>query len=224
MGILKYFVLPCYKIDMAVTLEHIAKNDGISTSYGDANSSVKRKRQQKQEDTDDEGPPDKRKQFKTAKDQVVENKKIRNRSGDKEERQSELHHAEEENTTRTRSGNKIDLTKYWLKGLSLFLSEKQNIESGGWISDAVINTAQKLLQNQFPQYNGLQSTLLAQKAHIEVILGKAIQILHINRNHWVCVAVNDNKDVISLYDSLYATIPLALVDCVITLISTSPYF
>uniref|UniRef100_A0A1X7U8Y5 Uncharacterized protein n=1 Tax=Amphimedon queenslandica TaxID=400682 RepID=A0A1X7U8Y5_AMPQE len=142
---------------MAVTLEHIAKNDGILTSYGDANSSLKRKRQQKQEDTDDEGPPDKQKQFKTAKDQVVENKKT-NRSGNKEDCQSELHHAEEENTARTRSGNKIDLTKYWLKGLSLFLSDKQDKESGGWISDAVINAAQKLLHNQFPQYNAVNST------------------------------------------------------------------
>ena len=45
---------------MAVTLEHMAKNDGISTSYGDTNAEIKRKRKRKQQD---EGPPDKRQTF-----------------------------------------------------------------------------------------------------------------------------------------------------------------
>ena len=50
---------------MAVTLEHMAKNDGVSTSYGDTNAEIKRKRKRKQED---EGPLDKRKHFKTSND------------------------------------------------------------------------------------------------------------------------------------------------------------
>ena len=63
--ILRIAMLSTYKIDMAATLEHMAKNDGISTSYGDTNAEIKRKRKRKQED---EGPPDKRKHFKTSND------------------------------------------------------------------------------------------------------------------------------------------------------------
>ena len=115
----------------------------------------------------------------------------------------------------------VDPTKLWLKDLSLFFSDKKDIESGDWISDAVINAAQRLLHNQFPYYDGFQSSLLVQTHKADIIRGKSIQILHVNRNHWVCVAVNDSKDVISLYDSLYTNIPLTLVDCVIVFIHSS---
>ena len=59
--ILKVAMLTTYKIDMSMTLEHMANREGMATNYGD---STKRKRRKLEiDESDKEGPPDKRKHF-----------------------------------------------------------------------------------------------------------------------------------------------------------------
>ena len=59
-----------YKIDMSVTLEHMAKSAGIPTSYEDTNEEAKSRNGKKRKRThsydSDEGPPDKMKDFSSG--------------------------------------------------------------------------------------------------------------------------------------------------------------
>ena len=65
-------MLGTYKYDMPATLEHVARQKGISTSYEDMSVDAQRRRAQKQNlarrkrrarDDDAEGPPDKHHDF-----------------------------------------------------------------------------------------------------------------------------------------------------------------
>ena len=61
--ILKVAMLTTYKVDMASTLEHIARLEGVSSSYGITQGS---KRKRKENFDEDDGPPDKRRHFSTG--------------------------------------------------------------------------------------------------------------------------------------------------------------
>ena len=59
------------------------------------------------------------------------------------------------------------------------------LQQGDWLMDAHISRAQEILKTQFPYLGDLQCTMLSQNNRFSVIHGKAIQIHHINKNHWV---------------------------------------
>ena len=75
------------------------------------------------------------------------------------------------------------------------------IESGGWLTDQHIHAANKLLSKQFPELQGLQSTLLSQNGGFVPVTsdGTAVQIHFCNGNHWV--ASSYRNQIISVYDS-----------------------
>ena len=77
--------------------------------------------------------------------------------------------------------------------------------NGRWLSDLHINAAQQLLQKQFNDYGGLQSTLYQQKKSLRK-LENCIQILHIHENHWAVITTigcDSQVKKIRYYDSLY---------------------
>ena len=62
--ILKVAMLTTYKVDMSVTLEHMAKLAGMKTSYEDTNEERKLTRKRKfKSNQNDDGLPDKRQHF-----------------------------------------------------------------------------------------------------------------------------------------------------------------
>ena len=93
-----------------------------------------------------------------------------------DERNSDLQQIERENPL-----------KDWIP--ELFLQQKQRnlLHTGEPLDDAVINAAQRLLQQQFPQIKGLQPTVYSQAVHKfqEVPEGsESIQIHHTGAFHW----------------------------------------
>ena len=81
---------------------------------------------------------------------------------------------------------------------------------GEKLSDLDINLAQRLLKAQFPQLQGLQSTLL-QDNKITVSdksVQNKLQIIHCkDRDHWVVgTTIGCDKDEMKIYDSYYCTI------------------
>ena len=54
----------------------------------------------------------------------------------------------------------------------------------------------------FPTINGLHLTLLQDKPHKQSTCN-AIQIFHINRDHWVCATTVGTKKQVLVYDSWY---------------------
>ena len=96
--------------------------------------------------------------------------------------------------------------------------EGYHSKNGLWLDDIIINTAQHILHQQFPSIDGFHSTVAVEANRADVLRGGAIQILHIRTNHWICLAVNEDKSGVMLFDSLYSTIPIAVVDKIISLL------
>jgi len=74
--ILSVALLTTYKIDMATVLEHMARNEGLSTSYIENSaeqrkkscSAVRKCRQKRKAETENnDGPPDKQRDFQSSK-------------------------------------------------------------------------------------------------------------------------------------------------------------
>ena len=76
--ILNAAMLTTYKVDMVAALEHMARMEGLPTSYGDSsdatrikkNKTIQRsrsKRKLQNNNDDDDGPPDKNKHFQSSK-------------------------------------------------------------------------------------------------------------------------------------------------------------
>ena len=67
--ILKVAMLTTYKVDMATALEHMARSEGMSTSYDDTSeearvkTATKTRAKRRLEEGEDDGPPDKRRHF-----------------------------------------------------------------------------------------------------------------------------------------------------------------
>ena len=67
-----------------------------------------------------------------------------------------------------------------------------------WIDGRIINHAQELAKGKYKDTDGLQDTVLW---HFVTVEGKFVQVLHVNNNHWICVARNKNNEV-SVYGSM----------------------
>ena len=56
---------------------------------------------------------------------------------------------------------KKESPKLWIADLNLFELDRNDIlDPVGWMSDSIINAAQKLLKRQFPSLNGLHDVTL----------------------------------------------------------------
>ena len=79
---------------------------------------------------------------------------------------------------------------------------KEKLTSGQWLEDDHIKLAQDLLKDEHPNLDGFQSTLLSQNNGFRPVRGDALQIHHINNNHWVTSSSIGNEVVV--YDSRFA--------------------
>ena len=106
----------------------------------------------------------------------------------------------------------------WVASLKLQLKEKDMIEKGKWLDDVVISAVQKLLHKQYPLIDGFQLTTSIAASKADILRGEALQILHVRSNHWVCLAVEQDKSGVKLFDCLYSDIPLSTIDTIIFLL------
>ena len=74
-----------------------------------------------------------------------------------------------------------------------------------WLDDKVIHKAQQLIKKKFPNIDGFQDPVLYD--HFVPVKGKFVQVLNVNKNHWVCVAGDGNNE-IHIYDSLLIKIDI----------------
>ena len=71
--------------------------------------------------------------------------------------------------------------------------------------ERIINSACSLLKKQFPDYGGLQTTLLQQSGKALSQCHNAIQVIHLpDRKHWAVISTVDCDDnAIKYYDSVF---------------------
>ena len=68
--------------------------------------------------------------------------------------------------------NKAKKTPNWIPGLHLTTYHKQVLlDPVGWITDTIINAAQQLLKQQFPQIQSLQSVALGVTMNFQIQTG-----------------------------------------------------
>ena len=95
---------------------------------------------------------------------------------------------------------------------------------GQKLTDMEIDFAQQLLKSQFPHINGLESTLIQQKAKLatDEVNDNKIQILFCNdRKHWiVATTVNCNDGKVKVYDSAFSYLDKESLRTIIKLFST----
>ena len=73
---------------------------------------------------------------------------------------------------------------------------------GDDITDYSINSACKLLKQQFPSVKGLSLTLYQRKQRGEYFVIDCIQIVHSRGNHWIVASTINCEDEVLVYDDL----------------------
>ena len=87
-------------------------------------------------------------------------------------------------------------------------NDKDEIVGHKELGDKIIESAQNILKNQFPDFNGFQSTIFKQnRKQFYKVDKNMIQILHrgdIKSGHWFTISTVDCKEgTINWYDSIY---------------------
>ena len=108
----------------------------------------------------------------------------------------------------------------WKPCFHLYNEQKVILQQRLWLDNIIINAAQTLLQHQFPHVEGLQSTLLVAANKCNMLGGGAIQIMHIQTNHWMCIQVSQDKSIVQVYNSKYSSTTMAVVDSILQLIKS----
>jgi len=99
----------------------------------------------------------------------------------------------------------------WIQNklITLYESEKDIIESGDWLTDNVIDAAQKILAAQFKARfgeAGFQSVSLGSTFAFAVESDKFVQVLHNGYNHWLTISsVGTTPGQMLVYDSMYSS-------------------
>ncbi len=99
--------------------------------------------------------------------------------------------------------------KSWLADLNLTVSHRDILLSTtAWMTDPIINAAQNLLREQYPNVSGLQNVNLGQVMVFVPQEGEFLQILNTGHNHWITISTIGLKHpVIRVFDSLRGRLP-----------------
>ena len=112
--------------------------------------------------------------------------------------------------TNTTESNSERSAPMWMKigRITLQHGQKEVILNGSMLNDVIINAAQFLLKEQFPDILGLQSTLLLEKPTARYEQDKVyVQIIFDRSNHWITASnAFAKKGEILVYDSMYTKI------------------
>uniref|UniRef100_A0A1X7U6V1 Ubiquitin-like protease family profile domain-containing protein n=1 Tax=Amphimedon queenslandica TaxID=400682 RepID=A0A1X7U6V1_AMPQE len=92
-----------------------------------------------------------------------------------------------------------------IEGIVLYMSGMNRLSGGLELTEAIINSAQKLLKSQFPTLQGLGLTFEDQPC-IDWV-DNYIQIAHCRGNHWIAIStIGCDINKIHVYDSLYSNV------------------
>ena len=99
----------------------------------------------------------------------------------------------------------------WIKDPYLSFQDKHLIDTPGcWLNDGVINSAQLILKHQSDEnLCGFQNTQYGKGYRFQCVTGKFVQVLNVNKSHWVTVSnVDCETDTVDVYDSAYSWLNL----------------
>ena len=92
------------------------------------------------------------------------------------------------------------------------MSDKQILESKGWLNDLIMDTSMNLLKCQFPELEGFEPCYLAYNGGFKRHSNLFVQSFNRSKgsgSHWVTVSnINCLIDEIMVYDSAFDDLPL----------------
>ena len=90
-----------------------------------------------------------------------------------------------------------------MEDLGLYQADKLCLTNGKWITDNVINAAQRMLRTSYPHIGGLQDTALAETLSFDIQRGEFVQVLNVSGSHLITVStIGCQPGVVSIYDSI----------------------
>ena len=109
----------------------------------------------------------------------------------------------------------------WIRELGLFKVDQECLLSrSGWLTDSIINAAQKLLQMAYAT-SGFQSVTHGLTMTFDVTAGEFVQILHTGIGHWVTVStIGMVHPTVRVYDSLYTSASTTLQSQIACILAT----
>ncbi len=76
----------------------------------------------------------------------------------------------------------------WIPSLGLTEKHEKILKnSKEWVDDSIINAGQELLKQQYPRIGSLQKVAVGVCGNFKEPIGRFVQILYSQPNHWVCV-------------------------------------
>ena len=79
----------------------------------------------------------------------------------------------------------------------------KSLVGGDWLTDNVINVAQKLLKQSYPRVGGLQITTRGEVLSFDIETAEFVQILNISGVHWITIStIGCSPGDINIFDSL----------------------
>ena len=117
--------------------------------------------------------------------------------------------------------NECQGTRAWLPSQTLYMNEKDILQSNRWLNDRIVNAAQNLLKEANPAVPGLQDVTCGLIMSFTVEAGEFVQILHNGKDHWVMIStIGLNHPEVAVYDSLYPSVPTTIKMQIATLLLT----
>ena len=94
----------------------------------------------------------------------------------------------------------------WLPTLQLSMNDYRLLVGEDWLTDSLINAAQKLLKKSYPKVGGLQVTTEGEVLSFDVETGEFVQILSISGVHWITISTSGClPGEVNVFDSMPST-------------------
>ena len=120
------------------------------------------------------------------------------------------------------SKNPASKEQPWLPDLGLSKRDQRTLLSPtAWLTDDIINVAQKLLKAQSPALSGFQNVGCGLTMNFSVETEEFVQIIHTGEGQWVTIStIGTVHPEVVVYDSIYTTLPMLAKAQIASLLAT----
>ena len=120
------------------------------------------------------------------------------------------------------SKNPASKEQPWLPDLGLSKRDQRTLLSPtAWLTDDIINVAQKLLKAQSPALSGFQNVGCGLTMNFSVETEEFVQIIHTGEGHWVTIStIGTVHPEVVVYDTIYTTLPMLAKAQIASLLAT----
>ena len=100
------------------------------------------------------------------------------------------------------------MEKFWIKELNLLEQDREILlNPAGELTDSIIDAAQTLLKQAFPQLCGLQSVSCGLTMTFDIEPSEFVQVLNNGMGHWLTIStIGTTHPSIHTYDSMYPSV------------------